>query len=304
MEKTNEEKQQKFMGIKAGDVVIAKYPDSGKNKNNVYLYQPFFIVGRSAKYLHAIYCTTKTRHNKGYYPISFDGSNKITYLDCTKIINLSIDEFKWPSKYKVCPCDAKKVIKKMLNYSQIYNQIDFKEFFNEIKIGNIVLCDNKFYVISGFSENGYEARLLRKKRNNESKSTVIFGKKYVIAEGEKHVLKSDKIMVITDDIVFRLYDVKSYQYADVLSIKGSKNKIIYITKSNKKIYYVTYDDIDFFRGISRIDKTNVITKYSRLSDYEIEKLTKKISMFLGLEKERFTDKNLNELIFPLTLRKK
>lgn len=316
-EELNKEKKIDFANVKPGDVVLAKWLHPGeKEEDNIHLYRPFFVVGRSKKNLNGIYCTTKLRKSNEFFSLVFSGSKKTTYLDCSKIIQLSIDDFDCKAKFAVHSDDAKKVIKKMLNYRQCYNQIDFKTFFKKITFSSIVLCNNKFYKISGITEDGYKAYPLYKINgyNNISKYVNIFGKKYIIKEDEKAVLKPADITVITDEVDYHVYEeeakmkqkrnsdktgdklVKKYRYGDVLSIKNTKNKIIYVTESNKKIYYVTHDDIDLFKGIQRIDKNCVNAYYDHLSSEEIKRLSQKLNKVFEMGNDDFTYVDLDKII--------
>lgn len=320
----DEEKIINFNNVKSGDVVVAKLLNPGdKEEENAHLYRPFFIVGRSKKKLHGLYCTTKKKNGNEYFPLCFCGSDKTTYLNCSRIISVSIDEFIHPSKYKVKSNDARNIIKKMLHYKHNYNEIDFKAFFNKITFNSIVLYDNNLYKISGIEKNGYKAYplSLSKGYNNISEHVIILGKKYVINESKEVILKPDKITLISDELDLHTYEeeskikqkrdankvgdkkVKSYRYGDVLSIKNSKNKIIYITESNKKVYYVTYSDIDFFKGISRINKSDVIACYDHLSDEEKEKLTNNINRAFESKKGDFTYLDLDKIIPTITMKK-
>ncbi len=311
----SEKKKYDFCKVKPGDVIIAKSLNPGeKEEDNIHLYRPFFVVGKTKRKIQGIYCTTKKYTSDEYLPLTFINASKVTYLDCSRIRQIHFDDFKMISKYKINTDEAKKIINKIINYTHNYNQIDFNSFFKKITFNSIVLYGKELYKISGVTKNGYEAHPLKQIYNNgASKYINIFGKKYEVDEEEKMVLNPDKIIVITDEPVFSkneeseevkknksLFEsgdknVENYQYGDILSINCSKSKIIYLAESKKYVYYVSMDDIDFFRGISRIDKNNVVAYYDHLKDEEKNKLAVKIDKFISLNNDNLACKNFQKI---------
>ena len=74
---------------------------------------------------------------------------------------------------------------------------------------------------------------------------------------------------------------KKYKLGDILSIKDSKEKVIYVSSYNDKLYYLTMDNLDFFTGISRKNLNDVHSKYGEISEDSIKKILIKIERMLN-----------------------
>ena len=73
---------------------------------------------------------------------------------------------------------------------------------------------------------------------------------------------------------------KKYKFGDILSLKDSKEKVIYVSEYNDKLYYLNMSNLDFFTGISRRNLNDVQDKYNIISEEDKKRLLKKIEVML------------------------
>lgn len=73
---------------------------------------------------------------------------------------------------------------------------------------------------------------------------------------------------------------KKYKFGDILSLKDSKEKVIYVSDYNDKLYYLNMSNLDFFTGISRRNLNDVQGKYNVISEQDKKRLLKKIEVML------------------------
>lgn len=74
---------------------------------------------------------------------------------------------------------------------------------------------------------------------------------------------------------------KKYKFGDILSLKNSKEKVIYVSEYNDKLYYLTMSNLDFFTGISRRNLNDIQDKYGFINEQDKKRLLMKIEVMLN-----------------------
>lgn len=67
-----------------------------------------------------------------------------------------------------------------------------------------------------------------------------------------------------------------YEFGDVLSIYGVKDKCIFVCQNSRLIYTCSFDSFELFTGMNIYNEENVIDVYDKLDDTEKEKLLSKL----------------------------
>ena len=285
----SQDKINKFKSVKAGDIVIAKTPNY-KGSDDSHLYRPFFIVGRSRRKLHGLYGTTSTNAmgKEGYYHFYDKSRDKVSHYDCSKIYVLDINDFK-NKLFSLDKTKCRKILDLLVKNCNFSNMVDFNEFEFEPKVGNVIISDKKYYILYGLNENKDFMAYELIKNENSKRYIKINNCKYTLNYSNRKIINQNDIdCVILDDANNYLrflkenkpskektkatYKEQNYNFADVLSLKNSKDKIIYLTRKNNLIYYVTEEQLELFTGIKYIDINMVSGFYRKLSDEEINKI--------------------------------
>ncbi len=271
----------KFEDIKPRMVIIAKTPDYN-NPDLTHLTRPFIVVGKSSKGLYAIKETTssKCKGDNRYY-VHYNYKRDIaSYCKCNKIYEITKDEFKYFS-YHMPYNEYKKLIEKLTKYCKELNKIDWSLFSYRLTEGSILLKENDLYIVLK-KENDQKYKIAKLIIDNESKIYDYF-------MGQKHVIDTDNIITIdnnnsyevigyVDPKISRLnwIDVSDYKLGDVLSLKGSNQKIIYLTQIGDRIFYLDLDSLEFYTGIGKINKEKISGFYRKLNEDEMKALVKKV----------------------------
>ena len=285
----SQEKIMAFKSVRPGDLVIAKTPYF-KSDDESHLYRPFFIVGRSKKKLYGLYGSTSPNTLKqDYYYHYFDKvSGKVSNFNCKKIYILDKEGFK--NNASSLDDSAGRKIVELLASNAIINtdMIDFNAFGFEPKIGSVVLFKNEFYLLYNCTNDGsfYAYKLVCNPKHNDGIRISNTG--YMINVRESIIInKNEMDCVILENACTKSqiktiegrkgvkrkdYSNNKYNFGDVLSLKNSKEKIIYLNKENDKLYYITEDQLDFFTGIKKISVQNVNSFYRKLSNEELSRV--------------------------------
>lgn len=75
-----------------------------------------------------------------------------------------------------------------------------------------------------------------------------------------------------------------FNFGDILSIHGSKEKLIFICERKDFVYVCHIGSDVFFTGMDRISKENIVEKYDQLSQEQGQKLLLKLADALELDK--------------------
>ena len=249
------------------------------------------IVGSDDEYL---YCVEVSANKESSYFIECNNSNT---FQCSYYCNNKIEKV---LKYDVNSWIAKEsdeafreIVKGVIKVNKNSLEcIDLSALNIPISDDCILYMEGELYVtLQKTSEDTY--KVARLKENKEAKYSFNI-------RGSKYVLDKESIFDIDvyDDIYFVLYkaqgiannlvknsDMKNkdknnvlqnYEFGDVIILKKNNEKVIYVTEKNSFVYYVMFDDMDFFTGFHKTDKSNVSELYRKLSDDEIERLATKI----------------------------
>lgn len=288
--KVDEEINEKQDEVKAFDsinpraIIIAETPDYVGDDLS-HLIRPFLVVGKDSKYLYAIKETTvdKYDNNKKYYKYYNPVRDIYSYLKCDEIFKINKDQFKKVAYYMDFN-EYKEVLEKIITHCDNFEKVDFKSFKYSLRRGSIIIKNNESYVLMDDEKNTDEHKIAKLVKDENSEIYINYkGSKHVVDVDNIFKLKaSDKDYTIIGDVPskfvgrIRNTDISDYEIGDVLSLKNSKEKIIYLTQIDKMIYYVNFDQLDFFTGISKIEKDRICGHYRKLNSGEIKRLISKI----------------------------
>ena len=119
--------------------------------------------------------------------------------------------------------------------------------------------------------------------------------------------KNNPIIAIKTDIDYYNYLLKihtkdkqisynEYNFADILSIKGTKEKVIYLYHTDKDVYYVPFTTLEIFSGINKLNINKIEGVYGSLSYSDIAKLVNKLDSKLANSNGKHIDKNIEKQI--------
>ena len=86
---------------------------------------------------------------------------------------------------------------------------------------------------------------------------------------------------------------KKYKFGDILSLKKSKEKIIYVSEYNDKLYYLTMSNLELFTGISRRNLNDIQDKYGFISEQDKKRLLMKIEIMLNSKSDTLANDVVN-----------
>ena len=249
------------------------------------------IVGSEEEYL---YCVEVSANKESNNFIKCNNSNTI---QCNYYCNNKIEKV---LKYDVLSWIAKEndeafreIVRGIIkNNKNSLECIDLAALNIPISDDCVLYMEGELYItLQKTSEDTY--KIARLKEDKVAK----YGFKI---RGSKYVLDKESIFDIDiyDDGYFVLYksqgiannlvknsDMKNkdknkvlqdYKFGDVIVLKKNNERVIYVTEKNAIVYYVTFDQMDFFTGFHKIDKNNVSELYRKLDQKEIERLATRI----------------------------
>lgn len=312
----------KFNNVKAGDIIISKTKDWHGKFDLKHFYRPYFIVGRTNEELYGLYCTSsdKVKNDKRFYHyynnMEKKEEAKVSHVDCRCFFVLNSCHFKGIA----CTLDIKsrrKIIEKVINNSNANEDIiDFNSFKIEPKINSVVKYNGEFYFIYDKFDNDKFCSVRLKENTKTDKGLMIFNKGYGLDKTGKEVIDKDNIDYViyeqtnefsksvhklktnviskevkNDRIEIEENDEKNnedkYKFGDVLSLRNSKNKIIYLTSFNKQIYYITDEQLELYTGMRFVHESEINGFYRKLSDKEFSRLINVLNKPLNSEKIKF-----------------
>lgn len=286
----DEERKEKQDEVKAFDSINARAIIIAETPNYVgddlsHLIRPFLVVGKDSEYLYAIRETTvdKYSNNKKYYKYYNPARDVYSYLKCDEIFKINKDQFKRVAYYMDFN-EYKEILQKIVACCENFEKVDFTSFKYSLRRGSIIIKNDEPYVLMDDEKNTDEHKIAKLVKNENSEIYIYYkGSKHVVDVDNIFKLKSsDKDYTIIGDVPskfigrIRNTDISDYEIGDVLSLKNSKEKIIYLTQIDKMIYYIGFDQLDFFTGISKIEENRICDRYRKLNSNEIERLISKI----------------------------
>lgn len=97
-------------------------------------------------------------------------------------------------------------------------------------------------------------------------------------------------------------NISKHRFGEVLSLYGTKEKLIYICKRGRFIYTCHMDSDDMFTGMKRITKENIVGKHDELDDEQKKKLLLRLERALELDK--YIPQKAKEQVSVLVLKEK
>lgn len=76
----------------------------------------------------------------------------------------------------------------------------------------------------------------------------------------------------------------SFKFGDILSLKDTKEKLIFICKRKKQIYTCSFSGMEIFSGMRKINKDLVLGKYDELLETDKKVLLDRLDRALNLDK--------------------
>lgn len=281
-------KMQEYKKIFPGDFIWANTPGyDGEDKTH--LIRPFLVIGKKGDVCYCLYSTTKDKYknNPCFYKEKIEGGNNNHYvgnhyINCSKIYEVDFDEFV-DYNFTVCKEILHGILNKLSEYVVDQDIIDYKSLFNEKSEKNICLYNGKYYYINrkqsgkwGFYE---LIPLVESIKKNNSNVIKLNKKDYELLTKEKIKIPLDSDIRIISN---KNYKIKNdFKFGDILLVNNSNKKIVYITQVENNIYYCDYDDISFFRGLSKINDKAINNKIDEINSQEKEMFAKKIDNYLS-----------------------
>lgn len=105
-----------------------------------------------------------------------------------------------------------------------------------------------------------------------------------VAEAKKQIINALSSYKRTNKSNKKIKNKTQYHFGDVLSLYGTKEKYIYVCKSNKFIYVCPLSCLEVFTGMKRITFENISSVYDVLNSYEKHILLRKLNNAFDLDK--------------------
>lgn len=267
-----------FSKTKEKDVIFAATPD-WNSEDLSHLIRPFLVIGKEDGKLKCVYSTSQDKYkNSPKYCKRICNDGKESYFRCDKIY--LIDKERFYKKYYVLPdSEYEEVLCKLTENCKEFDNPNFSDPKRKIFKNAVVLVCGKYYAVSEVKEEkGVFEALKLSVTNNTKDSFRLQGKNYTISDNNPIRIRIKDVEKIVFEIPDHFKDKlrasikKSYELGDVLSLKDTKGKVIYLTKDNKYFYCLYMSQLDFFTGICMIPKEKVVGYYRSLDESEISKL--------------------------------
>lgn len=292
-----------FNDIKVRNCVKARIFEKGK-----WDWHPILVIGRNKEKLYGIRVSPKDKSNEDFYLCenSFDYACKYYSLD--KIYE--IEEKDYQGLISVVPAATyNEIINSIIINKNYLEYIDFSYVRIPINNDSILYINGELYITGNrTSSECYE--MFKLEENIKSKHGLkINGTRYIINTKvrEKINIYDDEYFVIyhDNDLLNKLIkksdkkEEKSLKFGDVITLKGNNKMVIYISEYNDFIYYATFDQMDFFTGLNKIEESKVLGFSRRLDENELKTLSTKIERPLSSGKylvySEIKDNILNEV---------
>lgn len=265
------------------DYIIAKAIDDEIEKT-----KHFLVVGKDENFLYAIRMTPKNQsQNNNYRKCNNKFRNMQFYYRWNTIFKIGKDEF-IGKRDEVSDIIYREVISTMAKKCKSYDNIDFSSAKFLLKEGIIILKDGNLYLVINETKdiNKYKIAKLEEGMNH-GVSVRIKGSKYGICFDETMEIDStdnDFVVISNFPILIKKITKKvnkiCYEFGDVLSLKNSNEKVIYLTQINGIVYYACFDQLELFTGICKVNKNRIEGFYRKLSDYELNNIALKLERAL------------------------
>ena len=268
-----------FNNIQTKDRIVANVIDEGikKTKN-------FMVVGKDDDY---IYCVRVTPKNQ---------KSNSNYITCNEMV----DGFKFYYRYnmifkigkedlvgKRSPMPNKtfyEILRTILRRHESYEHIDLTIINNHIRNGSILLKDNDLFIILNKVDDSRKCVVapLIKTTENDEIAIRIKGNRYIVSyeDKEERIVDNSYIVLGYDNRLLKppkkKKEILKPTFGDVLSLKNSNLHIIYLATIEDVIYYMTFDQLELFTGLNKIDKDRVDDFVRKLTDEEINLLIQKV----------------------------
>lgn len=91
----------------------------------------------------------------------------------------------------------------------------------------------------------------------------------------------------------------NYEFGDILSVYGTKEKFVFICQSGRFIYTCSTDSYEMFTGINKIAKKSVVSKFDELKNTQKQMLLSKLNDALELDRciPLKAKENVSRLVF-------
>ena len=301
------DKENEFNKVCAGDVIWSTTPDF-KNNDKSHLIRPYLVIGRNKNMLYALYGTTKKHYEEPeYYGIKLSRNKEESYFYCCNITKLDINNFK--SIYTMLSdASMNAVYKKIINNTDCLKYIDKRFLDTKREKAAIIMCNKQIYIIININKNNDKYKVVELVPGKASHCVHLFGQDFIA--NNQNIITLDKnnpIIAIKTDIDYYNYLLKihtnnkqisynEYNFADILSIKGTKEKVIYLYHTDKDVYYVPFTTLEIFSGINKLNINKIEGVYGSLSYSDIAKLVNKLDSKLANSNGKHIDKNIEKQI--------
>ena len=258
------------------NVITAKIFDDGKIKT-----KNFLVVGKDDNSLYAIRFTTKSQsENDNYMKCNYIIQDKVFYYRWNKIFKIGKEEFIY-KKAKLPMNVYKEIMLTMAKKCKSYSNIDFSSVNLPLEENSIILKNEILYLVFDKVKKTNKYKIVKLERSEDSKENIyIKGSSYRICTDETDEIDiNDKDYVIVASIkkkIFNFIENNNLDFGDVLSVKNSNQKIIYLTEVSGMIYYATFDQLELFTGIDKIQKNKIEGFYRKLDEDELSKIAEKL----------------------------
>ena len=281
---SDEEFKEVILELNPRSIIIAKTPGYDNPDPDHYI-RYFLVLGKDEENLYCAYMTTNEKYieKKYYYKYYNSFADNTDFIKCNRIYKIGKEHFVRNKKYCMPYRDYNNVIEHFIKYSDNLDYIDFNYLNYPIKNGAIILKDNKLYLVINKIKNTniYNVcDLLPIDKNGLY--VFINNTKYIICLDNISEIKSDDSYTIigyADENVFKKVkntDLSDYEFSDILRLKNGGNKVIYLTQIDNVIYYATFEQLELFTGISKIESKNVEKLNEKLADKDLARLIRKI----------------------------
>ena len=200
------------------------------------------------------------------------------------------------------------VYKKIINNTDCLKYIDKRFLDTKREKAAIIMCNKQLYIIININKNNDKYKVVELVPGKASHCVHLFGQDFIA--NNQNIITLDKnnpIIAIKTDIDYYNYLLKihtnnkqisdkEYNFADILSIKGTKEKVIYLYHTNKDVYYVPFTTLEIFSGINKLNINKIEGVYGSLSYSDIAKLVNKLDSKLANSNGKHIDKNIEKQI--------
>ena len=302
----NKRKREEFNKIRIGDMIISETPDFAGDDYS-HLIRPFVVVGRTEDAVYALYGTTQDKSDFYYYYESYDAhKSTYTYYDCSKILKFTKADY-IKTGNRVSEYTLSNLYDMLVTNCDCLGIIDKRYLKKDATKGSVVAVDDKIYMIMSKNNKRYRVVQLIESENPRYYERIL-GKKYTLIPESSTEINCDRVNYILKDVdeIFiekvkkelkKVANAKEipFSFSDIIVINGSKEKGICLCADKNYVYYVTFDTLDLFAGIKKIEINKANNTYEKLSYENVAKLVNKIDKKLD-NNSKYVDEKLAKKI--------